>query len=57
MRPDEAEVRAGRYKLVREAFLVTKAGASPALMAFIAFVQSAEGAAVVKANGAIPTAK
>ena len=55
--PDEANVRAGRYKLVREAFLVTKTGASPALAAFVAFVQSAEGAAVIKANGAIPTAK
>ena len=55
--PDEANVRTGRYKLVREAFLVTKTGVSPALPAFIAFVQSAEGAAVIKANGAIPTAK
>lgn len=53
--PDEANVRASRYKLVREAFLVTKAGASPALTGFIAFVKSPEGAAVIKANGAIPT--
>jgi phosphate transport system substrate-binding protein len=57
VRADEDNVRAGRYKLVREAFLVTKAGASPAVMAFIAFVQSFDGAAVIKANGAIPTAK
>jgi phosphate transport system substrate-binding protein len=57
VRPNEVEVRAGRYKLVREAFLVTKAGASPALTEFIAFVQSADGAAVIKANGAIPTAR
>ena len=55
--PDEANVRAGRYKLVREAFLVTKTEMSPALTPFIYFVQSPECPAVIMANGAIPTAK
>ncbi|MEX2127793.1 MAG: substrate-binding domain-containing protein [Xanthobacteraceae bacterium] len=54
--PDEANVRAGRYKLTREAFLVTKGAAAPALAGFLDFVRGAEGAAVIKANGAIPTA-
>jgi phosphate transport system substrate-binding protein len=54
---DESNVRAGRYKLVREAFLVARSGSSPAIAEFMGFVQSAAGAAVITANGAIPTAK
>jgi phosphate transport system substrate-binding protein len=54
--PTEANVTAGSYRLVREVFLVVKESTSPAAKAFLAFVSSAEGAAVIKANGAIPKA-
>ena len=52
--PTEANVTAGNYRLVREVFLVTKASASPETKDFIAFVKSADGAKIIKANGAIP---
>ena len=52
--PTEANVRAGTYQLVRAVFLVAKGDASPATKAFLAFVKSANGAAVIKTNGAIP---
>lgn len=52
--PTEANVTAGTYQLVREVFLVAKAEASPAAKSFIAFVKSADGAKVIKDNGAIP---
>jgi phosphate transport system substrate-binding protein len=52
--PGEANIEAGRYKLTRDAFLVTR-GAPPAkVKAFIDFVKSAEGAALIRANGALP---
>jgi phosphate transport system substrate-binding protein len=54
--PTEANVIAGKYRLVREVFLVAKGSASPATKAFLAFVKSADGAKVIKANGAIPSA-
>jgi phosphate transport system substrate-binding protein len=54
--PTEANVTAGTYRLVREVFLVAKENTSPAAKAFLTFVKSAEGAAVIKANGAIPKA-
>ncbi len=52
--PTEANVTAGTYRLVREVFLVTKENASPAVKSFIAFVKSADGAKLIRANGAIP---
>ena len=52
--PTETNVSAGTYRLVREVFLVAKGDASPAVKAFLAFVKSADGAKVIKANGAIP---
>ena len=52
--PTEANVTAGTYRLVREVFLVVKANAPAAVKSFIAFVKSADGAKVIKANGAIP---
>jgi phosphate transport system substrate-binding protein len=55
--PDEASVVAGRYRLVRDAFLVTRNDASAAVKAFIDFVKSTNGAAVIRANGAIAVAK
>ena len=57
IRPDEANVLAGKYRLVREAFLVTKSGPSAEVARFVVFIRSAEGAAVIKSNGAIPTAR
>jgi phosphate transport system substrate-binding protein len=54
--PTEANVAAEKYRLVREVFLVAKGTASPATKAFLAFVKSADGANVIKANGAIPQA-
>jgi phosphate transport system substrate-binding protein len=54
--PTEANVAAEKYRLVREVFLVAKGSASPATKAFLAFVKSADGANVIKANGAIPKA-
>ena len=50
---DEASVLSGKYRLTRDAFLVTSKTPSDAVSAFIAFVRSPEGAAVIKANGAI----
>lgn len=52
--PTETNVTAGKYRLVREVFLVAKGSAAPATKAFVAFVKSAEGAVIIKANGAIP---
>ena len=52
--PTEANVTAGNYRMVREVFLVTKASASPETSDFIVFVKSADGAKIIKANGAIP---
>ena len=50
---DEANVVSGKYRLTRDAFLVTGKAPSEAVNAFIAFVRGPEGAAVIKANGAI----
>ena len=52
--PTEANVTAGTYRLVREVFLVLKGGAAPAANNFLEFVSSADGAKIIKANGAIP---
>jgi phosphate transport system substrate-binding protein len=50
---NEANVAAGRYRLTRDAFLVIRNNASPAVKAFIDFVNSADGAAVIRGNGAM----
>ena len=50
---DEANVTAGKYRLTRDAFLVIGNAPSAQVKAFISFVRSPEGAAVIKANGAI----
>jgi phosphate transport system substrate-binding protein len=55
--PDETSVANGRYRLVRDAFLVTRNDASAAVKAFIDFVKGPDGAAVIRANGAIAVAK
>lgn len=54
--PTEANVNAAEYRLVREVFLVIKQPGSPAVKAFLEFVRSPDGAALIKANGAIPKA-
>lgn len=54
---DEASVVAGRYRLTRDAFLVIGNAPSVSVKAFIDFVRSAEGAAIIKANGAIAAVK
>ena len=55
--PTEVNVLAGRYRLVREVFLVFKADGSAAQVGgFIAFVKSEAGSSAIKANGAIPKA-
>jgi phosphate transport system substrate-binding protein len=46
--PDEPSTISGRYRLKREAFLVSKAQPSPPVVKFLAFLHSAEGAAVIK---------
>ncbi len=52
--PTEANVTARTYRLVREVFLVAKEAAPPAVISFLVFIGSSEGANVIKANGAIP---
>ena len=49
----EDNVVAGRYRLTRDSFLVTKDAPSPPVQAFIDFVRGSDGAAVIKVNGAI----
>jgi phosphate transport system substrate-binding protein len=54
---NEASVRDGRYRLVRDAFLVTRNGPSADVKAFIDFVKGVDGAKVISENGAIPAAQ
>jgi len=51
--PTEENVLANRYRMTRDVFLVTKAAPGGAVQAFIDYAKSAEGAKVIKANGAI----
>lgn len=50
---NEGNVAAGQYRLTRDAFLVTRNDASPGVKAFIDFVRSTDGAAVIRRNGAM----
>jgi phosphate transport system substrate-binding protein len=54
---NESNVVAARYRLTRDAFLVTGRSPPAPVKAFIDFVRSAEGAAVIRANGAIAATK
>lgn len=51
---NEANVTAGKYGIIREVFLVVKGTSTPPVQQFIAFIRSPEGAAIIKANGALP---
>lgn len=55
VQPTEANVATGRYRLTRDAFLIVRNDASPAVKAFIGFVKTPDGAAVIRANGAVAT--
>jgi phosphate transport system substrate-binding protein len=54
---DESSVAAGRYRLTRDAFLITLNAPTAETRAFLDFVRSAEGAAIIRANGAIAGSK
>ena len=49
----EDAIMSGTYKLVRPIFLLTKADASPACNAFLAYVLSSEGQELIHKNGLI----
>ena len=53
----EDNIVAGKYRLTRNSFLVTSNAPSAPVKAFIDFIIAAEGAAAIKANGAIAAAK
>ena len=53
----EDDVIAAKYRLTRDSFLVIGNAPSAPVQAFIDFVRAAEGAAVIKANGAIAATK
>jgi phosphate transport system substrate-binding protein len=53
----EDNVVAGRYRLARDSFLATREAPSAPVKAFMDFVKAPEGAAVIKANGAIAATK
>jgi len=48
------EITAGRYKLVRPVFLLTKKDAGPAVASLLEYVLSPEGQQTIQANGLIP---
>jgi phosphate transport system substrate-binding protein len=50
---DETNVVAGRYRLIRDAFLVTDGAAPDAVKAFIDFVRSDAGAKIIRESRAI----
>jgi phosphate transport system substrate-binding protein len=58
--PDEATLRAGRYPLQRTVYAYfnrdRKSGLEPAVKAFLEYVLSQQGQAVVKGNGYLPLA-
>jgi phosphate transport system substrate-binding protein len=52
--PDAAGVESGSYALARQSFLVTKATPSAAVSRLLEFIRSADGAGLIRANGAVP---
>jgi phosphate transport system substrate-binding protein len=53
--PSAVNVRSGAYPLTRRSLLLTRTVPPRAVARFLAFVRSPEGAAVITANGAVPT--
>lgn len=54
--PSPENVATGAYPLTRDAILVFRANPPRGVEAFLAFVSSAQGASVIRANGAVPMA-
>lgn len=54
---NEPNVVAGRYRLTRDAFLIADRTVSTHVKAFLDFVRGPEGAAVIRASGAIAATK
>ena len=52
--PTEENVRTGRYPMSRRAYLLVRSPESAQVRPFLEFVRGAEGARVLRANGAIP---
>jgi phosphate transport system substrate-binding protein len=55
--PTADNVTAGSYKLIRQSFLVTKATPPEGVTKLLSFIASADGAKIILANGAVPSAK
>ena len=53
----DANVESGAYALARRSILVTRQQVSAEVSRFLAFVSSAEGGRVIRANGAVPAAR
>lgn len=52
--PTPEEVRAGRYRLTRESFLITPATMPPGVSRFLDFIRGPSGARVITEGGGIP---
>ena len=52
--PTDAHVESGAYPLARRSILVTRRQVSAKVSRFLTFVSSAEGARVIRRNGAVP---
>jgi phosphate transport system substrate-binding protein len=52
--PSAANVANGSYRLVREVFLIVRQPASVEVRGLLAFIASADGAALIRTNGAVP---
>ncbi len=52
--PTSENVRTGKYRIIKDYFLLTKGEPKGAVKAFIEFVKSPKGARVIEANTAVP---
>jgi phosphate transport system substrate-binding protein len=52
--PTAENLEAGRYRLSRASFLVTKATMSPGVERFVAFIRGPDGQRVIRANDGVP---
>jgi phosphate transport system substrate-binding protein len=55
--PEERNVAGGKYRLVREAYLVTKSPSTREVGRFLEYIASSEGADTIRKNGAIPVGR